>query len=123
MVVRVKSNRLREVAAALPKEIVLGVNEAAQRMEQRLEKTVWVDTGIVGEAVDGTVAASTGNGANAKVGVGRRGVGVAGRGFYARFNEWGTSRQAARPRVGPEAERARTYLPAVIARHVRRACR
>lgn len=88
-----RSNRLGEIARRLPGAIEQAVQDSAQNLRDTLEPQLWERTGVIRSTADAT----GGNGMHATVGVGHE----SGRGFYAGFQEWGTSKQAPRPVVGP----------------------
>jgi HK97 gp10 family phage protein len=110
----VKYNHLPAVAAALPKAIDRQVDETANDLSTELKGTLWIDTGLVRNV---TVDRPEGS-LHAEVWIGYN----RGRGFYSRFQEWGTSRQAARPIVGPTAHRFERIYAKDMAQSVRKAC-
>jgi len=113
--VRVKRNRLGAIAAALPGAIGQGVQDSARNLRTDLEPKLWRRTG---ELVTTAVVVQTGP-MSAVVGVGEEG----GHGFYAGFQEWGTSKQAARPVVGPAGHQHEPVFVRDVAEAVRKVAR
>lgn len=111
----VRYNHLPAVIAALPKAIEDGVDETANDMATELKGTLWIDTGLVRRV---TVDRPEGS-LHAEVWIGYN----RGRGFYSRFREWGTVKQAARPIVGPTAHRYEQIYARKMAKKIREACR
>jgi HK97 gp10 family phage protein len=110
----VKRNDLPAIIAALPRAIDDGVDETANDMATELKGTLWVDTGLIRRVTvdkpEGVLHAEIWIGYNR------------GHGFYSRFQEWGTVKQAARPIVGPTAHRYEGIYAKNMARAVKRAC-
>jgi HK97 gp10 family phage protein len=92
------SNRLPDIIERLPRAADKAVDDTARHIEQTIEANAWRDTGVVISTTK-TEAAGTLH-AEVQVGVKR------GRGFYATFLEFGTSKMAARPVVQPAAHAA-----------------
>lgn len=114
MGVRIKYNHLPAVIERLPKAIDAAVDDLASDMATEFKTTLWVDTGLVRRV---TVDRSRGrNHAEVWIGYNR------GRGFYSRFQEWGTVKQRARPIVGPTAHRYEAVYRAKMAVAVAKAC-
>ncbi len=118
--VRVRRNELPRIIRAWRKEIDNGVDETARNMEDYLKPRVWLDTGVVRS----TTTARTRGSLHARVGVGHH----EGRGFYARFHEWGTVNPnitgkpvPARPVVGPAAHAHEPILAANVTKAILRA--
>ena len=115
MGVRVRSNRLGAIADALPREIANAVTEAADSLEQALESRVWIDTGVIKSTVNPRPQGPM----HAEVIVGN----VQGRGFYARFHEFGTVKMGANPVVGPTAHEFEPVYAQIMTQAVRKAVR
>lgn len=114
MGVTVKYNHLPAIIAAMPKEIADGVGDAADDLTETFKATLWIDTGLVRRVT--SVHDERALHAEVWIGYNR------GHGFYSRFQEWGTVKQAARPIVGPTTH---AYEPAYaknMADHVKKAC-
>jgi HK97 gp10 family phage protein len=95
----IKFNHFGAVAVEMKKRIDDEVDDAAQALALELKSTLWRDTGLVRRV---TVNKPQGlNHAEVWIGYNR------GQGFYSRFQEWGTIKQAARPIVGPAADALR----------------
>jgi HK97 gp10 family phage protein len=110
----VKFNHLGAVAEALPQRINKEVQDVADAMALELKSTLWVDTGMIRRVT----TSKDDNVMHAQVDIGYN----RGHGFYSRFNEWGTIKQAARPIVGPTAERFRPRYEQEMAQSVSEAC-
>lgn len=112
--VRVISNRVPQVIERLPREVDRAVDDTADGIAEQVRAGAWVDTGVLVSTVkpetDGPPMRST-------VGIGEH----EGRGFYAGFNEFGTSRQTARPVVVPAAHAHEPVLAVEVADAVQRA--
>lgn len=93
---RVKKNRFGEIAKALPRDVDKAVNDSADRLALLLSAVVWRRTGVISRV---TTSRSKGP-MHAEVAVGW----YLGKGFYSGFQEFGTSRQGARPIVVPTAQ-------------------
>lgn len=115
MGVRVKYNYLGAIARAMPAKIDDAVDAEARDMATEFKSTLWVDTGMVRDV---TVARPSGQ-FHAEVWIGYN----RGRGFYSRFQEWGTVKQAARPIVGPTAHQHEPLYRKRMTEAVREACR
>jgi HK97 gp10 family phage protein len=110
----VRYNHLPAVIHALPRAIDEQVDKTANDMATELKGTLWEDTGLVRR-----VTVDRGAGAfHAEIWIGYN----RGHGFYSRFQEWGTVKQAARPIVGPTAHRYERIYAMAMARAVKRAC-
>jgi HK97 gp10 family phage protein len=121
----VKYNHLGAVAEELPDRIGKEVQNVADEMVLQLKSTLWIDTGLVRRVttVDsgqdaGADVDAAGAGMHAQIDVGYN----RGHGFYSRFNEWGTIKQAARPIVGPTAEAFRPRFAQEMGQGVAEAC-
>lgn len=112
--VRVKYNHLPAVIAALPKEIGRGLDEFVDHLDSELKARVWKRTGIVASTIQDRDPAAL----HATISVGLN----KDKGFYSRFNEWGTVKQGARPVVGPVAHESEPKLVEIMTKHVKRAC-
>lgn len=113
MGVRVRYNHFGAIARAMPKAIDGCVDDVANMMARELKTTLWKDTGLVRRV---TVDRARGrNHAEVWIGYNR------GKGFYSRFQEWGTVKQRARPIVGPTAHRFERTLAREMAIAVARA--
>lgn len=110
----VKYNHLAAIAAALPQEIGDGVDETANGINDALRGRLWKRTGVVVSTVQDRDPSRM----HALISVGIH----HGRGFYSRFNEWGTSKQAARPVVGPVAHEWEPRYYQVMIKHIKIAC-
>lgn len=109
----VKYNHFGAIARRMPQEIDSTVDKIASDMATEFKTTLWEDTGLVRRV---TVDRSRGkNHAEVWIGYNR------GRGFYSRFQEWGTVKQRARPIVGPTAHRYEANLRLDMAKAVARA--
>lgn len=114
MGVRVRRNDFGAIARAMPEAIDGAVDETAEEMARELKLTLWVDTGMIRRV---TVDRDQGrNHAEVWIGYNR------GRGFYSRFQEWGTVKQRARPIVGPTAHRFEAIYRRKMTEAVVRAC-
>jgi HK97 gp10 family phage protein len=120
---RVKRNDFPKVIEAMPRKILDGVESTAQEMVDHLVPILWVDTTVLRSTArvykEGGLSASVGVGLNPR----RSGHGSAARGFYAAYQEFGTSRQPARPIVGPTAMLFEPRYAKIMADMVREACR
>jgi HK97 gp10 family phage protein len=112
--IRVKYNHLSAIAAAINPEIGNGIDETANKMEDELRGRVWKRTGVVMETIQDRDPSRN----HATISVGLH----LARGFYSRFQEWGTVHQSARPVVGPVAHEWEPKFVDVMADHIRRAC-
>lgn len=111
----IRSNRLPDVARALPQHVDKGVNEAADRLSTLLAGVVWKRTGMISRV---TTSRSRGE-MHAEVAVGW----YLGKGFYSGFQEFGTSRQGARPIVLPTAQGFTAEFVEIMKKAVEEACR
>lgn len=110
----VRFNHLGAVAVELPRRIDQEVDAVADAMALELSSTLWIRTGLVRR-----VTTSHDEGTNhAEVWIGYN----RGRGFYSRFQEWGTIKQAARPIVGPTAAVFAVRYVEEMGQAVREAC-
>lgn len=112
--VHVRYNNLPAVMTALDKAMDTTVDKIANDMAKEFKGTLWVDTGMIRRV---TVDRSRGK-YHAEVWIGYN----RGRGFYSRFQEWGTVKQAARPIVGPTAHRYEVIYAREMAEAVKEAC-
>ena len=113
MGIHVRYNHFGAIARAMPKEIDRAVDDLASDMADEFKTTLWKDTGLIRRV---TVDRSRGkNHAEVCIGYNR------GRGFYSRFQEWGTVKQRARPIVGPTAHLYEAKYRVSMARAVARA--
>jgi HK97 gp10 family phage protein len=114
MGVTVRSNHFGAIAYAMPREIDEAVLGEAEDMATELKQTLWIDTGLVRRV---TVARDLGR-YHAEVWIGYN----RGKGFYSRFQEWGTRFHAARPIVGPTAHQHEPLYAKRMTAAVRKAC-
>lgn len=113
--VRVKTNHVPAVMAALPREIDGAVKTEAREMATELQGKVWKRYGYIkGATVPRTATAQY----HAEVWVGYN----RDQGFYSRFQEWGTIYQAPRPIVGPTAHEHEPLFAQRMTRAVKDAC-
>ena len=112
--VTVKFNHFPAVIAALPRELASGLDSFVNELETELKARVWRRYGVIADTVQDRDPRKL----NATVSVGLH----LKRGFYSRFNEWGTVKQAARPVVGPVAHESEPKLVDTMTTHIRRAC-
>lgn len=110
----VRYNHLPAVIAALGEGIDDAVDETANDMASDLKVTLWVDTGLIRRVTVDKPAGVL----HAEVWIGYN----RGHGFYSRFQEWGTVKQAARPIVGPTAHRYEAIYAKKMANAIRQAC-
>lgn len=110
----VRYNHLPAVIRAFPRELSDGVDEFANHLEVELKARVWRRTGVVAETIQDRDPSAL----HATISVGLHEA----RGFYSRFNEWGTVKQAARPVVGPVAHESEPVFVDIMTKHVRKAC-
>jgi HK97 gp10 family phage protein len=114
--VKVVRNEFPEIIRDLPDAVDKGAKETADHMASVVADRVWHLLGFVEQA---SVDRPSTKGALYEVVCGfNRGMG-----FYSRFNEWGTVKQAARPIVGPTAHEFEPEYARVMSRFVRQACR
>jgi HK97 gp10 family phage protein len=112
---RVKRNDFPKVVEAMGRKIPDGVTRTGTEMQEHLQPIIWIDTGVL---LGTTRVDSTGR-TSVQVAVGWN-TGV---GFYAAYQEFGTSRQRARPIVGPTAMLFEPRFAKIMADVVREACR
>jgi HK97 gp10 family phage protein len=112
---RIVKNRLPEIARALPKGVDKAVNNSADHLALLLSAVVWKRTGMISRV---TTSRSRGP-MRAEVAVGW----YLGKGFYSGFQEFGSSRQAARPIVLPTAQGFVGEYISAMTTAVERACR
>jgi HK97 gp10 family phage protein len=114
--VRVVRNDLPRIIRELPQAVDKGVDDTADAIAAQIEATAWRDHGTVvsttKSVTDGPLSHS-----EVKVGVKR------GRGFYATFLEFGTSKLTAKPVVQPAAHMHEPTLVANVTEEVGRVCR
>jgi HK97 gp10 family phage protein len=119
---RVVRNDFPRVIAGMRRELPLGVEATGTEMVEHLIPILWVDTGILRSTAEvykeGGLRVSVGVGLNPA----RSGHGARAHGFYAAYQEFGTSRQRARPIVGPTAMLFETRYAQRMAEAVRKAC-
>lgn len=114
MGVHVKYNHFGAIAYAMPREIDDAVVAEAEDIAKELKTTLWIDTGLVRRV---TVARDLGR-YHAEIWIGYN----RGKGFYSRFQEWGTRFQHARPIVGPTVHRHEPLYKRRMTAAVRKAC-
>jgi HK97 gp10 family phage protein len=112
---QVKRNDFARVATRLRPELEQGIDAVAEEMMNILRPIVWFDTGVL----RGTIKEQAPGKLTARVWVGVN----TGRGFYAAYQEFGTSRQAPRPIVGPTAHLFEPRYAQRMTAAVRTACR
>lgn len=110
----VRYNHLGAVAREMPVRIDKQVDDTAEVLTSTFKSLLWVDTGMIRrvttEKVEGWMHAEIWIGYNR------------GHGFYSRFQEWGTHKQAARPIVGPTVHAYEPLYAERMASAVRKAC-
>ena len=112
--VRTVSNRLPQIVERFPQAADKAVDDTARALEKAIEANAWRDYGTV---ISTTLAETQAtHHAEVKVGVKR------GRGFYATFLEFGTSKMGARPVVQPAAHAHEPILAANMASEIRDVC-
>lgn len=112
--VRVVRNDLPDVIKQLNKNIDKQVDDTAREMARDLAAVIWYRYGYVQDA---TVARTRGlNHAEVWCGFNRD------KGFYSRFQEWGTIYQRPRPLVGPMAHGYEPIFARDMSRAVKDAC-
>ena len=111
---RVVRNDFPTVISGMQRNIPKGVDTAGTELEDYLEPLIWVDTGVL----KGTARTESTGRTSVQVAVGWN-TGV---GFYAAYQEFGTSRQRARPIVGPAAMLFELRYAQIMADAVREAC-
>jgi HK97 gp10 family phage protein len=109
-----KYNHLPRIIKRLPGAIDDEVNEAAEDMAAVLKTILWVDTGMIRRVTTDREQGEF----HAEVWIGYN----RGHGFYSRFQEWGTEKQAARPIVGPTAHSYEPVYASLMSRAIRKAC-
>jgi HK97 gp10 family phage protein len=112
--IKVKFNHFGAIGRELPRRIDQEVDDAAEGLARILKGNLWVDTGLVRRVTTDHPPGT--NHAEVWIGYNR------GRGFYSRFQEWGTVKQAARPIVGPTTEVFRQRYVEEISQAIREAC-
>ena len=113
--VRVRYNRLPAIAAALNGALGDGMDESVDVLDKRLNERVWRDRGLLAETIQDRDPSRL----HALISIGLN----KGRGFYSRFLEWGTSKMAARPVVGPTAHQFESKMVEIFMKHIRRVAR
>lgn len=113
--VTVKRNEFPRIIRELPKAVDEGARDTADSLAQVIESRVWRLRGFVKQA---SFERSSTKGALWEVvcGINRS------TGFYSRFNEWGTVKQAPRPVVGPAAHEFEPRYAQLMANQIRRVC-
>jgi HK97 gp10 family phage protein len=114
MGVHVKYNYFGAIAKAMHRNIDDAVDAEAVDLAREFKVTLWEDTGMIKRV---TVAREEGL-FHAEVWIGYN----RGRGFYSRFQEWGTYRQRARPIVGPTVHQHEPKYSRRMRTAVREAC-
>jgi hypothetical protein len=112
---RIRRNDLPEIIAALPREVDDAVQVFGRDLAEALNTRVWKDTGILQRTVEPTEQRLM----HVQVQIGI----YLGHGFYSGFQEFGTSRQAARPVVVPTALESEPVFANYVTNAVKRACR
>jgi hypothetical protein len=110
----VRYNHLGAIGEELPRRMDDAVGEAAEGLALILKGILWIDTGMVRRVT--TDAGRRHLHAEVWIGYNR------GHGFYSRFQEWGTIKQAARPIVGPTSEVFRPRYIEEMSQAVSEAC-
>lgn len=109
--VRIVSNKLPQIESRLESVVQKGVENAGEELVTELKGTVWHRWGYVERATRTYPLAG-----GIAVGVGEE----HGHGFYAIYNEFGTSKQGARPVVTPAAHAFETRYGEIVAEEVRK---
>lgn len=112
--VHLKRNDFPKIIARLPQAIEDEVDAAAEDLSVVLSGILWVDTGMIRRVTTDKPQGEL----HAEVWIGYN----RGHGFYSRFQEWGTEKQAARPIVGPTTHSYEPVYANQMARAVRKAC-
>ena len=119
---RVVRNDFPTVISGMRREIPDGVDRTGTELAEHLRPILWIDTGVL----KSTTEVYREGGARVSVGVGlnpaRSGHGARAHGFYAAYQEFGTSRQPARPIVGLTAMLFELRYAQIMADAVREAC-
>lgn len=110
----VRYNHLPAVMRAFPREMSNGIDEFVLHLEVELKSRVWKRTGVVAETIQDRDPSTL----HATISVGLHQA----RGFYSRFNEWGTVKQSARPVVGPVAHESEPVFVRIMEKHIVKAC-
>lgn len=109
----VRYNKLPAIIKRINPALGDAMDESVDTLDTRLNERVWRDTGILA----GTIQDRDPSRLHALISVGLN----KGRGFYSRFLEWGTSKLAARPVVGPTAHQFEQRMVAIFTKHIKRA--
>jgi HK97 gp10 family phage protein len=110
----VRYNKIPKIKVAINPALGDAMDESVDTLDTTLNERVWRDTGILA----GTIQDRDPSRLHALISVGLN----KGRGFYSRFLEWGTSKLAARPVVGPTAHQFEPKMVTIFTKHIRRAC-
>jgi HK97 gp10 family phage protein len=110
----VRYNHFGAIGKAMPRHIEDGVDGCASEMSIQFKGTLWEDTGMIRRVTTDKPEGKL----HAEVWIGYS----HGRGFYSRFQEWGTIYQRARPIVGPTAHRFEPQFALEMAQEIREAC-
>lgn len=116
--VTIKSNKLPQIIAKLPDASDKGLQDAGDALVETLKPAVWHRWGYVERSIQTYPLAN-----GVAVGVGKTGRGSQGWGFYAIYNEFGTSKQGARPVVVPAAHAFETQFGVVYGAQIERVVR
>ncbi len=113
--VRIVSNRLPQIESRLESVVQDAVQKAGDELVNTLQGAVWHRWGYVERSTQTYPIAN-----GVAVGVGKTGSGSQGWGFYAIYNEFGTSKQGARPVVVPAAHAFEPRYAEIVGEEVRR---
>lgn len=113
--VRVKSNHLPRIVREFDGAITAGVRRTSSEMQDDLKAVVWERSGMIERTIQDL--SENPNHATIAIGLNRD------KGFYSRFQEWGTINQAARPRVTPVAHQYEVKFPQIMAAEIRKVVR
>lgn len=110
----VRYNHLGTVGKRLPRKMDDTVQDAAEAMARELKSTLWFHSGMIRRVTTERNQQPL----HAEVWIGY----YLGHGFYSGFQEMGTTRQVARPIVGPTAHRMEPQYRLEMAQAIREAC-